>query len=89
MALSERDLFGSPFGLNDEVQLRGVVTAIVGASGNTASGYGGSADRVTVTIDAVGNAGEVVGATVTVSPVQCRRAQGAIQNGPATAPSFH
>ena len=48
MALSERDLFGSPFGVGDEVQIRGVVTAIVGASGNTADGYGGSADSVTV-----------------------------------------
>jgi hypothetical protein len=87
MALSERDVFGSPFGVNDEVQLRGTVTAIVGASGAT-SGYGGSPDSVTVAIDVVGNVGEKT-VSVVVSPVQCRRALGAIGAGPSTAPSNH
>jgi hypothetical protein len=86
MAISERDLFGSPFGVGDEVQIRGMVTAIT--SGAT-SGYGGSGDRVTVVVDVAGNPGEVVGASVIVSPVQCRRALGAIPNGPSTAPANH
>ena len=88
MALSEKDINGSPFGLNDEVQLRGVVTAIVGASGNTADGYGGSADSVTVAIDVAGNVGEKV-VSVVVSPVQCRRALGGVSYGPSTVPAFH
>jgi hypothetical protein len=86
MAISERDLFGSPFGVGDEVQVRGLVTAIT--SGAT-SGYGGSGDRVTVAIDVAGNPGEVVGATVIVSPVQCRRALGGISYGPSTVPANH
>jgi hypothetical protein len=89
MALSEHDINGSPFGLNDEVQVRGIVTAVTSASGNTASGYGGSADRVTILVDVNGNSGEAVGVTFTVSPVQCRRAAGAQGAGPSTAPSFH
>ena len=88
MALSERDLFGSPFGVGDEVQLRGIVTAVVGASGNTADGYGGSADSVTVAIDVAGNVGEKV-VSVVVSPVQCRRALGGVSYGPSTVPSNH
>jgi hypothetical protein len=86
MAISERDLFGSPFGVGDEVQIRGMVTAIT--SGAT-SGYGGSGDLVTVAVDVAGNPGEVVGATVIVSPVQCRRALGGIANGPSTGPANH
>jgi hypothetical protein len=86
MAISERDLFGSPFGVGDEVQIRGMVTAIT--SGAT-SGYGGSGDRVTVAVDVAGNPGEVVGASVIVSPVQCRRALGGIATGPSSTPSNH
>jgi hypothetical protein len=89
MALSERDLFGSPFGLNDEVQVRGTVIAITGASGNTANGYGGSADRVTVLVDTPGNAGEAVGVTFSVSPTQIRRSQGPATGPAAGGPSFH
>jgi len=86
MAISERDLFGSPFGVGDEVQVRGIVTAI--ASGAT-TGYGGSGDRVTVLVDAAGNAGEAVGVTFIVSPVQVRRAQGGISYGPSSVPANH
>jgi len=69
------------------VQLRGMVTAVVGASGAT-SGYGGSADSVTVAIDVAGNVGEKV-VSVVVSPVQCRRALGGISYGPSTVPAAH
>ena len=86
MAISERDLFGSPFGVGDEVQVRGSVISI--ASGAT-SGYGGSADLVTVLVDVAGNVGEQVGVTFVVSPVQIRRAQGGISYGPSTAPANH
>ena len=86
MAISERDLFGSPFGVGDEVQVRGLVTAI--ASGAT-SGYGGSADRVTVLVDTPGNVGEAVGVTFIVSPTQIRRALGGVAYGPGTTPSNH
>jgi hypothetical protein len=86
MAISERDLFGSPFGVGDEVQVRGIVTAIT--SGAT-SGYGGSADRVTVLVDTPGNAGEAVGVTFIVSPTQIRRALGGVSYGPSTVPANH
>jgi hypothetical protein len=72
MALTERDINGSPFSVGDEVQVRGRVTSITGASGAT-DGVGGAADSVLVTVDMPGNIGDKV-ATVTVSPVQCRRA---------------
>ena len=85
MAISERDLFGSPFGVGDEVQVRGSVISI--ASGAT-SGYGGS-DLVTVLVDVAGNVGEQVGVTFVVSPVQIRRALGGVSYGPSTVPSNH
>ena len=74
MALSERDINGSPLSVGDEVQVRGRITSITSASGAT-DGVGGAADSVLVTVDTPGNVGDKV-ATVTVSPVQCRRAQG-------------
>lgn len=75
-ALAEYDVFGSPFAVGDEVLIRGIVTALTSASGAT-SGFGGSADSVVVLVDTNGLAGEKTGVSVTVSPVQCRRAQGA------------
>ncbi len=86
MALFEHDVNGSDFTVGDEVQLRGRVTSITSASGNLGTGFdpfGGAADSVLVTIDVAGNVGEKV-ATVTVSPVQCRRAQGRFASGLAT-----
>jgi hypothetical protein len=88
MALSERDIFGSPFGLNDEVLVRGKVTAVTSASGNPGPGYGGSGDSVTILVDTPGNAGEIAGVTFVVSPIQCRRAQGPT-DGPTSGPSYH
>lgn len=85
MPLSERDIFGSQFGVGDEVLIRGIVTSVVSASTNApipTSGVGGSADRVSVLVDTNSLPGEVVGLTVVVSPVQCRRAQGGISYGP-------
>jgi len=86
MAINAHDINGSPFSVGDEVQLRGIVTSITSASGSTGGSagsldsFGGSADSVLVTIDTPGNAGEKV-ATVTVSPVQCRRAAGKAATG--------
>lgn len=89
MALSERDVTGSPFGLNDEVQVRGIVTAVTSASGNVGPGYGGAGDSVTVLVDTPGNVGEKKGVSFVVSPVQCRRAQGPTDGPAAGGPSFH
>ena len=79
MALTERDINGSPLSVGDEVQVRGRITSITSASGAT-DGVGGAADSILVTIDMPGNVGDKV-ATVTVSPVQCRRAQGRTDSG--------
>jgi hypothetical protein len=84
MPLAERDINGSPFSVGDVVQVRGKVTAITSPTGYTGTGtdpYGGSGDSVTVLVDVNGNAGEKVGVTFIVSPVQCRRAAGKSATG--------
>ena len=80
MALSERDINGSPLSVGDEVQVRGRITSITSASGAT-DGVGGSADSILVTVDTPGNVGDKAGVTFTVSPVQCRRAAGKAATG--------
>lgn len=88
MALSERDITGCPFGLNDEVQVRCKVTAVTSASGNPGPGYGGCGDSVTLLVDTPGNPGDKQGVTFIVSPSQCRRSQGPT-DGPTSGASFH
>lgn len=85
MALNAHDINGVPFSVGNVVQVRGKVTAIVSASGNLGTNpsdnFGGSADSVTVLVDVNGNAGEKVGVSFVVSPVQCRRAAGQAATG--------
>jgi hypothetical protein len=66
----EHDIFGSPFEVGTYVNVRCLVTAFT----PTPNGFGGSGDRVSLTVESPGNAGEVVGVTLVVSPVQCRKA---------------
>lgn len=71
MAVSERDITGAPFDVGDYVSVRCKVTSITTSA---ASGTGGAADSVLLTVQTPGNVGEKTGVTFTVSPVQCRRA---------------
>jgi hypothetical protein len=64
----DQDLFGSPFNVGDYVNVRCLVNSLTGR------GAGGT---VNLTVDTPGNVGEVAGVTFNVSPVQCRRSQGA------------
>lgn len=70
-ALEERDLKGSPFVVGDYVMVRCLVTAITPVS---SGGNGGPADLVALAVEVSGNVGEQTGVTLTVSPVQCRKA---------------
>jgi len=66
----EHDIFGAPFEVGTYVNVRCLVTAFT----PTPNGFGGSGDLVSLTVESPGNAGEVVGVTLVVSPVQCRKA---------------
>jgi len=68
--IKEHDIFGAEFKVGDYVMVRCLVTAL----SNTAAGPGGCGDTVSLTVETPGNLGEQAGVTLTVSPVQCRRA---------------
>ena len=74
--LQERDIFGAPFVVGDYVMVRCKVTSITASA---AGGNGGAADSVLLTVETPGNVGEQAGVTLTVSPVQCRRAGNSTQ----------
>jgi hypothetical protein len=74
MAPRERDIFSAPFNVGDMVSVNCIVTAADG------QGAGG---RVTLQVSNPGNVGEAGGVTFQVSPVQCRRARGLVQDGGA------
>ena len=66
----DQDVTSSPFNVGDIVSVRCIVNSITGGQGS-----GGS---VNLTVETAGNVGEVAGVTLSVSPVQCHRAQGSI-----------
>jgi hypothetical protein len=66
----ERDIFGAPFAVGTYVNVRCKVISFAPSP----NGFGGSGDRVTLTVESPGNIGEVIGVTFAVSPVQCRKA---------------
>jgi hypothetical protein len=69
--LAERDIFGAEFTVGDYVMVRCKVTAIAPSA---VGGNGGAADAVSLTVESPGNVGEIIGVTLVVSPVQCRKA---------------
>lgn len=71
MAVLERDIFGAPFSVGTYVNVRCLVTGI---TTHGAGGTGGAGDDVLLTVETPGNVGEKAGVTLTVSPVQCRKA---------------
>jgi hypothetical protein len=66
----EHDIFGAPFAVGTYVNVRCKVISFAPVP----NGFGGSGDRVTLTVETPGNVGEVAGVTFVVSPVQCRKA---------------
>jgi hypothetical protein len=72
MANFEQDIMGSDILVGDSVLVRCTVTAITPSSPAGPLVPGGAGDRLTLSVDAPGNVGEVQGVTLTVSPVQCR-----------------
>jgi hypothetical protein len=70
-ALEERDISGAPFTVGTYVFVRCLVTSLTPVA---AGGNGGPADLVGLTVETPGNVGEIHGVTLTVSPVQCRKA---------------
>lgn len=76
MAVSERDITGAPFNVGDYVNVRCKVTSI---TTHGSGGTGGAGDDVLLTVQTPGNVGEKAGVTLTVSPVQCRRAGNSTQ----------
>lgn len=63
--MADIDVNGATLNVGDYVNVRGKITAISAQ---------GSAGRITVAVDAPGNAGEASGVTVVVGPTQCRKA---------------
>jgi len=69
--LTEHDKSGAPFSVGTYVHVRCLVTGITTSAAN---GTGGAADRVALTVETPGNVGEAAGVTLSVSPVQCKKA---------------
>jgi hypothetical protein len=84
-ALQERDIFGAPFSVGDYVMVRCLVSSIVTSP---VGGNGGAADLVNLTVDTPGNTGEKQNVTLTVSPVQCRKAGTGAGTTSGGAPTF-
>jgi hypothetical protein len=66
----ERDVTSSPFNLGDVVSVRCTVLSVTGGQG--------AGGRVNLAVEVAGNVGEAQGVTLSVSPIQCRRANGSV-----------
>jgi hypothetical protein len=70
MPFGDQALDSSFFNVGDIVSVRCLVNSI--------SGGQGAGSRVNLTVETPGNLGDVAGVTLSVSPVQCRRANGSV-----------
>ena len=66
----ERDSTSSPFNVGDIVSVRCLVNSVTGGQG--------AGGRVNLTVETPGNVGEAHGVTLSVSPIQVRRANGSV-----------
>jgi hypothetical protein len=70
-SLQERDINGQAFTTGDYVLVRCIVSSITPAA---TGGLGGAGDSINLTVETPGNPGEKQNVTLTVSPIQCRKA---------------